>query len=392
MSKTVKAPAWLSVPPPPGSRTFPGLLKVTPTGKKVVSLELPVQFFLDTSTTEVIDTAARKGYQRPTQHSRGKELAEHLHSHEVVPPVIGNIRDVDMKQVYVRDLHGVNAQKTGHVRVTLPPNVVTRLIDGGHRQLGYHYFVLRGLDAPEDTVSVYLHLGLTESAESDEFRTINGKAVRLATNHTRQLEAYEYEGMSEKEAKNTLEPKEYDSFIRDRIIEDLETTEFWSGGMIHRTGTNSGQKITYSAMHGSLEPVTNSPNLWDAKVDDFVAILTAYWEAIAYVFPDAFEGGPERAKDWAIQGGSAVNGFHLILPRLLDLLQRAGLPRDDSSSYHPYLKRLEELEYSNGHQVPEDVSGLNFFTKGKDGAVGRFSNRGNYVNLAELMFNTITSD
>lgn len=364
-----------------------GLMKVTQSGERVVTLEAPVNYFLNFTRTDTLDTAIKVGYQRPTDERRAKKIAQRIHKTGIVPPVLGNIRDDVISEVLVLSLNGTPATQPGHVKVHIPDHIMAELIDGGHRRMGYQFYVDQGLDSPTDTVTVFLRLGLSQKGEAEEFMVVNSTAHKVTPSHRDYIESV-LSGLSEDEAREKLTPVKFREWKAVQVTNLVsEYSDQWADDMIHLTGPNSPQRITLSAFRVSLKELIASPSTMESSVEDVSDILCAYWNAIEEVFPMAFEGGQDRIRKWSLQGGPGVNGFHQMLPMLLWEFQSTGENPHDSATYVPYLKRLTELTGMNSYG--DEVTGLDFFLRGRAGAIGMYSSKAAYPRLAENMFRIV---
>lgn len=319
------------------------------------------------------NTSTKTGYQRPLSTTRVNKLAADLRRGHVDLPtaVLLNIRDfnpADLEQVgdglYLLRLSDYDLW----------------VVDGQHRTAGLEKLVEENPEPWRSyEVPFVCTLGSPEHEELEQFYVVNSTAKSVATDLAYDL--LTSRAAANKEVYDTLVAKRENWKVDGQTVtEALRETRLWKGRIRMSDEPPAGTTIKSAAMVSSLRPVLSHDYFSIISHDNQVAILTAYWEGIADVLPDAFE----NPSDYALQKSNGTLVLHELLPAVLEIVRSSGRSVLDAASYAEVLTGpLEHLEGSNAEGEP--VSGLDFWEVGAGGAAGAFtSNSGRRVLVNRL--------
>lgn len=329
----------------------PQVVGVMPAGLLVGSYEIPRRNYTE-----------KRGYQRPVSLSRVNKLVADLLANRVDLPtaVLLNIRDFKEGVHLVEENGAFFFQPDGPLYV----------VDGQHRIEALAKLIERDPErwAPFPIAFVCL-LGADEFQEMTEFYVVNftAKSVRtdLAYDLLKQRAEADpslMEALTEKGESWKVEGKS--------ITEQLgKSSPLWSG-RVRFPGEPVGASLISSAgMVSSLRPPLATPYFDAISRANKVKVLSAYWEGVSNVVPEAFQDPPQ----YALQKSTGVQVMHKFLIAVLEHLRSKGNSVLEPESYESLLSDpLHQLEGDtvSGHIV----RGADFWRVGARGAAGSFSN------------------
>ena len=130
----------------------------------------------------------------------------------------------------------------------------------------------------------------------------------------------------------------------------------------------------------SFKNLLGTPYFGSISQSNQVAILTAYWNGIANVIPEAFGD----AQAYSLQKSVGVQILHSLLIPVLEYIRSTG---DSVLEPESYVKAMgEALTQIEGDTGNGDLArGADFWVAGRDGAAGSYSsNAGRRVLTAKL--------
>lgn len=328
------------------------------------------------SGVDVYDPETDVGYQRSPVSSRMKSAATYYENGGRMPnPLLFNVREEDFGQVQVvitsGDTEGYEraiaegGDWIGAGYVEFGPDLKFWVYDGQHRGGGLRIVVARDASFGQFPVPVSVTLGLDTTDELKEFYEVNTNAKSVKTDLAWQLLTRMAE--NDPELQELLETKDQDWITHG--IEVSRTLEQLDGPWAGRIQAPNQKKvrgdnltIPQAQLVRSLKPVLDMPVLKRADAATVASIVTAYWNGIAKVLPEPFEG----PNDYVIQKGQGAVAFHRVLPQVIEVVRAKGGRLGDPNAYAQVLKELPALsgEFVEQDGTVETRSGEEFWKVG----------------------------
>lgn len=340
------------------------------------------------ASVDTFDPDSGDGYQRVPQPSRIKQASDYYAGGGRMPnPILANLREDDFESIKVivsEDEKGYydavenKLNWIGMGEIVIPSAVRVWVYDGQHRSGAIDTLVDIRSDAFADfPVPVSLTLGLNGVEEMKEFFEVNNNAksvkVDLAWELLRKM------AEDDPDLAEMLEIKGRDWQTRGSDVIDalVESGGLWSD-KIQRANVKKirSDSLTLNSAQfiRSLQPVLAMPAFKKAEPKQVATVLDAYWEGIAKVLPEPFEGSTDPKK-YVIQKGPGAIAFHRVLPQVVEVLRGRGERLGDPDAYARALKDLPTL---SGEIVTEDgvttnVTGADFWKAGPEGVASQWT-------------------
>ena len=321
----------------------------------------------------------QEGYQRQPQNARIKSLAKKLLDNDVDLPtlVLLNIRRIeaassikDNSFIYLPPVHG--------------PLYV---MDGQHRILALKEAMImaeeqENKEAVKRLSKKLIPFGLTVTRnvlhEMEIFSDVNGNAKAVAYNVKQLINQRRYQlGDPSVEQELILKGQEW-QLLAGQIVEDMSSR---INGVWHKrikfpgdTGILS-PNVGNAAFQKYLKPVVTS-NQAKMSSKPFVFsknVINAYWDGFELASPEAFGS---NASKYSIQTAMGTDVFMRLWDFMKDWIAENNEDNNkDLTNPETYKKALlKVIENSDGYNSAGDnVTGLDFWLKGKDGAAGGYS-------------------
>ena len=225
-------------------------------------------------------------------------------------------------------------------------------------------------------------IGADESQEMEQFHVVNSNAKSVPTDLALDL---------------LRARADHDPLFAQRLKDGGRKWELDAQGLTHHLATSSStwkQRIRLAntpkaqttvpaaSFVKSLKPLLAQPTLFRRipSIEQQGQVIDAYWRAIRRVLPEAFED-PSK---YNIQKGIGVDVMHSVLPNVLDQVRAAGESVFKPASYQELVgEALLSIEGPNGDG--EQVTGVEFWQTGRNGAAGVYSSAAGRRRLAELI-------
>jgi DGQHR domain-containing protein len=327
------------------------------------------------------DSRRKVGYQRPTSQPRVNKLIADLRRGQVDLPtaVLLNQRDFEPQTHLVE-------RSDGGALLT-PSGSDLYVVDGQHRIEALAKLVEESPEvwSPYEVTFVCM-LGADEHEEMKQFYVVNSTAKSVRTDLA--LDLLKQQAENDPAFMEALIQKGEDWKVEAQTITDaLEKTRLWKGRIRLPSESKGETTIGSAGMVSSLKQVLDTPFFGAISTENRVKILTAFWEGIASVIPEAFglsTGGPADPVEYAIQKSTGVMIMHQLLIPTLELLRSQGKSVVESENYAEVLREtLLSLEGDTGEGGV--ARGADFWLSGVEGAAGSFSsNAGRRVLAARL--------
>ena len=321
------------------------------------------------------DARNKTGYQREVSVTRVNRLMKDLRTRRVDLPtsVLVNLRAYDHDQNVVRGPDGTGLK--------LGPNDKLHIVDGQHR---VEALVRLVADDPEKwsdfQLPVVFMLGATERDEIKQFYIVNSTAKSVRTDLA--LDLLKQRAETDPSVMEALTESGETWKVRgQQLVEDLErSSSIWRGRVRFPGDAAAGTTIGSAGLVGSLKPLLTTAYFGSITPANQVAILSAYWEGIKAVIPEAFR----EPTEYSLQKSVGVQILNGLLVSVLEYVRSRGDSVLEPTSYERAMAdALTEIEgdTSNG-----DVArGAEFWLAGRDGAAGSYSsNSGRRVLTAKL--------
>jgi DGQHR domain-containing protein len=277
------------------------------------------------------------GYQRPEVLSHIAEIRDYLESRDPMIPnalVIAFDSRVRFEPSDVQPIEG-GYSRVGTLVVPVDPEMAPEeragwIVDGQQRAAAIR-------DASVGRFPICVTAFITESAHEQREQFI-------LVNSTKPLPKgliYELLPTTEARLPSALEKRRFPSCLLDRLNHDADSP---LKGLI-QTPTNPAGRIKdnsilkmleYSLSDGALYGLTRSSS--DHDVERMVAVLKAYWAAVAEVFPDAWGLPPRRSR---LMHGAGIIAMGFIMDAIVDRYRRSGPP-----SYEQFVENIRPLRKS----------------------------------------------
>jgi DGQHR domain-containing protein len=333
------------------ARRGPQVVGVMPAGMLAERYEIPRRSY-----------GERRGYQRPVSPPRVNRLVADLLADRVDLPtaVLLNVRD------FQEDEHLVQRDGALYFR----PDGRLYVVDGQHRIEALAKLIER---APERwssfPIAFVCLLGADELEEMTEFYVVNSTAKSVRTDLAYDLLRQRAEA-DPSLMRELLERGESWKVEGKLITEQLAGSSSLWKGRIRFPGEPAGETLISSAgMVSSIRPLLATPYFEAIATQDKVRVLAAYWEGIAQILPEVFQG----AVKYALQKATGVQVMHKLLIVVLESLRTQGKPVLEPTSYESVL-RGPLLQLEGDTAGGNTVRGADFWKVGAPGAAGSFSN------------------
>jgi len=320
------------------------------------------------------------GYQREPSKSRINSLSRGILERRVDLPtaVLLSERSNLLKDIIVNDEEfDIDLSKYDEVKFYI--------VDGQHRIASLKKAIDSNNVDPgirKIKIPFICMIGATEIEEMTQFYTINDTAKSISTSLAFAL-LKERSAGDEQFAKHLSEET-----VEKWKVTAQEMTEKISsqkGGIWYRRirlpNMEKGSTTATSANFAkSLKPILDLYIFKKlADLEKKVQVLTAYWNAVRNVIPEAFED-PLK---YSIQKGIGIDVVHGIYPVIADSIRGSGNSLFEPNSYTTYLQNLLELTGVNGSG--KQVTGADFWLTGRAGAAGSYSSIAGKRRLVEII-------
>ena len=345
-------------------------------GTRSIICSVEAQILTNNQVIPYYDYKTDVGYQRQPGAVRIKELAKKLYTQDVDLPTL--------VLVNIRNLEATNHLKNGTFKYNPAIHGRLFLFDGQHRILAMQQ-AIEIAEANKDSVNLerlrkkliptmITFTGDNELLEMKTFYSINKNSKNVPINDAAMILHRAYVGGDAQ----TIEEIEHDGarwkIEGGKIAKRLNShCSAWSN-RIKAPGQKIPQpNITFAAMTTHLKPFTTSPDL-EGKSDTIIAdVVCAMWSGLESSYPEMFAS--ETAKNYAIQTSSATEVIHKLWDNIRVKIQNSSLPSKDFTNKDSYAQIMKELitacKGTNGQG--DDVSGTDFWRKGKLGVAGTYT-------------------
>lgn len=318
----------------------------------------------------------KTGYQREVSVSRVNKLVKDLRLRRVDLPtlVLVNFRDFDSDTNLVRG-------ENGTLKLALSDGDRLYVVDGQHRVEALVRLLDEDYEKWENVqIPFGCMLGAKERDEMRQFYVVNSTAKSVRTDLA--LDLLKQQAESDPAVMEMLTENGETWKVRgQQLVEDLEKNSPLWRGRVRFPGDPPGTATIGSAgLVSSIKQLLATPYFGSITEHNQVAILSAFWEGVHIVIPEAF-GEPS---DYTIQKSVGVAVLHGLLISVLEYIRSTGQSVLEPDSYAGALeKALSNIEGDSRNGDP--VRGSDFWLSGGDGAAGSYSsNAGRRVLTAKL--------
>jgi DGQHR domain-containing protein len=351
----------------------PGLLS----GTRSVAGFMPAGILVpDSFEIPWYDTRTKKGYQRPPQESRMKQLANDLRKGRADLPtaVLLNIRTKEARSILKGSEIDVATLKASGLKF--------HVVDGQHRILALDKLMKEDASKWARFVIPFVCLvGADEEEEMNQFYIVNSTAKSVKTDlayallKTRaEADPDVYEALQERGREWQVQGQ--------NLVERLATESLLWKHRIRLPSMEKGETtISSASMVASMKPLLNSPFFGGLKPTQQLRVLDAFWHGVREPLREAFDD----PTNYSVQKGIGVTVLHTILPHVLEIVRTRGLIATEADSYNGILNdALTKLESENF--AGEPVDGVKFWAVAdKGGAAGAYSSSaGRRVLIAKI--------
>lgn len=318
------------------------------------------------------DATRREGYQRKPSPTRVKQLANEIVADKVDWPtaVLVSVRN-PVPEGFVNG---------GGENLSLDFSILGK---GEHDKLfvvdGQHRILAKGQaleNLPENRnlrIPFVCMVGANEDEEMRQFYVVNKKAKSVATDLAFDLMRERAE--KDPELKDDLlalgRSWELDATA---VVNTLSTVNVWNG-LIRLPNAEKGQTVVPMASFvRSLKPLlSHSAVFQDLDEGRRVQLLDAYWDAInRYYATETNDTSLDNRRDYGLFRGIGVYVMNGVLPFFIERARSQGSSLFLPDSYYEAIAAVfEQLEGMNSEN--EQISGIEFWRAGKNGAVGSFA-------------------
>ncbi len=321
------------------------------------------------------DSRSKTGYQREVSVSRVNRLMKDLRARRVDLPtsILVNLREYDPLANMVESPEGP--------RLRLSTNDRLRVVDGQHRLEALARLMEEDPDRWTNFELPFVAiLGGSEREEIRQFYVVNSTAKSVRTDLA--LDLLKQRAESEPGVMDALiETGETWKVRGQQIVEDLErASSLWRGRIRFPGEPTGGTTIGSSGIVGSLKQLLATPYFGSLTAPNQVKILSAYWEGVREVVPEAFLDPQE----FAIQKSVGVQIMHGLLVSVLEYIRSTGRSVIEPQAYAEALEAAL-LNVEGDNREGDVVRGAEFWLAGAEGAAGSYSsNAGRRVLTAKL--------
>lgn len=309
------------------------------------------------TAAELVDRAVMplrkggKGYQHPPAPSEVHKLILDLAARrsEIPRPLLLNDRSGSEQDLAAR--RGPRAKWT--------PSDKLYLIDGQTRLAALTHLVDEDPQSWADLeIPISCLIGLSELEEIEIFYLNNAtrpQSTDLATSALRK-------------AGNQIPGEPAWRFKADHLADKIAATPPWQG-RIRQAGAKKGKTtINARSFATTLRPLLKSPLFSALSSKQQAAVVSAYWQGIAQVLPEAFK----EPADYAIQKTTGAMALNTVLLDVIERMRSRGASLKDPDQFAAEIKTTL-LSLSGINQSGEEVSGAQFWKSGPEGVAGGFS-------------------
>lgn len=353
---------------------LPVIKTATRSGTPMVAGVIPAGSLVDRYVIPRRDARNKTGYQREISTTRVNRLMKDLRTKRVDLPtsILVNLRNYDPVEHLVETDDGLRFRLNDEK---------LHVVDGQHRVEALARLVEEEPEKWSDFELPFVSmLGASEREEIRQFYVVNSTAKSVRTDLAFDLLKQRAES----------EPGVLDALIEtgetwkvkgQQLVEDLErTSSLWKGRVRFPGDGSAGTVIGSAGLVNSLKPLLVTPYFGSITTANQVKVLTAYWEGVQLVIPEAFS----EPSDYVIQKSTGALIMHGLLVSVLEYVRSTGRSVIEPQPYCDAMQdALLELEgdTSNG----DVVRGSDFWLAGGDGAAGSYSsNAGRRVLTAKL--------
>ena len=291
-----------------------------------------------------------QGYQRAPSLTRKRQIARYVTRDDAIMPVGGLINarppeNEDAEEQYGKVLEFT--QESGNESVafgslTIPSDVAPLyIVDMQHRLGGFE----EALKDEESEIGkfplvVTISDGLSRLDEVDQFDLINTEQKKVRTDLARRLKV--------------IQAKDYDHRLaldqrgklweaKGPVIADILNKQVgvWQGGILPPNKTKRDQPTMVVRETGfvtSLKPVLQTPYFVRQNEEDSAVLVGRYWEAVAQVFPGAFQDPNKHV----IQKSPGIFSLHELAPEVFELARDQGSL--EQSDLYRVLESLNQVD------------------------------------------------
>lgn len=245
------------------------------------------------------------------------------------------------------------------------------IVDGQHRHLALKELLKTG-DIPESYKIPFVSMiGASPEVEMEQFYVVNSTSKSVQTDLALSI----LRGLAQSEGggkiMKALVGKGLDwKILAQELVEEVsENSPMWRGRVRLANQSKGNTVIPATSMATSFEIIIKRSSFFtDIGRDRQIKILSAYWDGIQKIIPEAFS----KPGQYSIQKGVGVRAMHGVLPNVLERVRSGRRSWFSADAYAEVLQKpLEELSGDNGHG--DSVRGFAFWLTGKDGAAATYS-------------------
>jgi len=290
------------------------------------------------------------GYQRAPSKTRKRQIARYLAGEDAILPIGGLVNarppeDEDAEEQYGKVL--IFNQEAGNDQIaygelTIPKEALPLfIVDMQHRLGGFEEAIESGdPDIASFPVTVTISDGLSRLEEVDQFDLINTTQKKVRTDLARRLKV--------------IQAKDYDHHLaldqkgklweaKGPVIADILNKQpgIWKGRILPPNKSKRDQPtmvVRETSFVTSLKPILQTPYFVRQNEEDSARLIFRYWEAMARVFPAAFQ----EPDQYVIQKTPGVFSLHELAPEVFELARDQGDVTE--SILFSVLKSLQDID------------------------------------------------
>ena len=329
------------------------------------------------------------GYQRKPSDSRLRSMAKKILKHDVMFPnsILLNVRSDDAVQRvndeefdYEPDIHGPFWVVDGQHRIKSIETAISILKEEENPDL-------EKIKELENTI-FHISLIFTQQIEFEIFMflEINKEAKRVPINLAEEV----YYKLAETNA--GIQELAYGDtntmwkLAAGKLVNQIKNDHSgpWHRRIISANSPAAQPSVSFAGFQKSLKKFLECPAIEQSNSQQKFEILKAYWDAFDQEFPVMFN--PETAAKYSIQSQIGATVLHDIFTSIRECISsfhpESLRNLKNPESYRPVVKFL--IENCSGIDADgEDKQGVEFWRKGKDGAVSLFQGQAGYKRLEQ---------
>lgn len=321
------------------------------------------------------DSTKRKGYQRNPSSTRVKKLANEIVAKKVDLPtaVLLSVRS-PVPEGFV-DGSGDTVTMDFSV-LGQDDNAMLFVVDGQHRILAMGQAMASLANDPNLRIPFVCMVGSTEDEEMRQFYVVNKNAKSVETDLAFDLMRERAE--NDPDLKREMVEKGRNWEIEaTAVVSRLSDVNVWKD-LIRLPNEDKKQTIVpLASFVRSLKPLlSHSAVFQDLGEDQRVQLLDAYWGAInQWYASEANDASLSSRADYSLFKGIGVSVINGVLPFFIERVRSHGSTLFQPESYFDGIAEVfEGLEGANSEN--EQISGIEFWKAGREGAVGSFTSEG----------------